>query len=118
MRCSDGPKIRLVLVCNGIDRFKNSELYDRRVACLGEGILLVGDGCVYRNRIPVQNGISSCGCRSNCKTQHQYTKELGNLFHSSCPPSVSFVVPPIDRRERNDCIAPSFSAIAATLSFP
>ena len=61
-------------MCNGIDRFKNSELYDRRVACLGEGILFVGDGCVYRNRIPVQNGISSRGCGPE-QTREQAIKD-------------------------------------------
>jgi hypothetical protein len=63
-----------LLVCYGIDRFKHSELRNRRVACLGEGILFVGDGGVYRDCIPVQNGIRSGGCGPE-QTRERATKE-------------------------------------------
>ena len=58
-------------MCNGVDRLKHSELHDRRVARLGEGALVVRDGRIYGDCIPVQNDISPCAYRSKQQTEQQ-----------------------------------------------
>ena len=60
MRGDDGPDIRSIVASNGVDGFKDSESHNRRISCLGERVLAIRDGCVYRNYVPVQDGIGFC----------------------------------------------------------
>ena len=47
----------MILARDGVHGFKYSELYDRRVSCLGEWVLAVRDRCVHRDHVPVQYNI-------------------------------------------------------------
>src|SRR5581483_3841979 len=59
-RCSDRSEIGMILARDGVHGFEYRELYDRCSSSLGEWVLLVGDRCVYRDRVPVQYDIGSC----------------------------------------------------------
>jgi hypothetical protein len=60
---NDAPKIWPVVPSDGVDGFKDSELDNRCVSGLGEWGLAARDGCVYRNYVPVQDGIGLCDRR-------------------------------------------------------
>ena len=74
MRRDDAPKIRSIVASDGVDGFKDSDLHNRCKSRLGERVLAVRDGCVYRNYVPVQDGIGFCDGRPEQQSRHQHAQ--------------------------------------------
>src|ERR1700721_2403460 len=86
MRGDDGPQIWSIIAADGVDGFKDSDLHNRCKSRLGERVLVVRNGCVYRNYVPVQDGIGFCDDRPGQQNRHQHAQAESPLPRATMHP--------------------------------
>src|SRR6202522_3799424 len=92
MRRDDAPEVRSIVASDGVDGFKDSDLHNRCKSRLGERVLAIRNGCVYRNYVPVQDRIGFCDGRPEQQSRHQHTqakiplsRATTHLLHCASP---------------------------------